>query len=138
MSDDNLFEKCGWTFFRPGYRAPNPQQIVRVPINNNPHESSQGIPAYCLDWKKSFWWRFDESELKVSGDVAPTDEVNHPAHYTQGDIECFDAIRAALTAEEFRGYLKGNIIKYIWRERMKKGVSKAQWYINKFIEVFGG
>lgn len=67
-----------------------------------------------------------------------TDEVNHPEHYTHGSIECIDAIQAALTPEEFRGYLKGNIIKYIWRERLKKGVGKAQWYINKMVEVFGG
>lgn len=49
------------------------------------------------------------------------DDVEHPAHYTQGSIECIDAIRAALTPEEFRGYCKGAMIKYIWRERMKGG-----------------
>ena len=47
------------------------------------------------------------------------DNVNHPAHYTQGSIECIDAIEAALTPEEFRGYCKGNALKYLWRERSK-------------------
>ena len=42
-------------------------------------------------------------------------------HYREGDIECIDAIRAALTPEEFRGFCKGNIIKYTWRERAKGG-----------------
>lgn len=59
------------------------------------------------------------------------DEVNRPSHYTAGGIECIDAIRAALTPEEFRGYCKGNMIKYIWRERHKQGdvsIEKAQWY----------
>lgn len=36
------------------------------------------------------------------------DNVNHPAHYTDGGIECIDALRATLTPEEFRGYCKGN------------------------------
>lgn len=66
-----------------------------------------------------------------------TNNVNHPDHYNRGGIECIDAIQSALTPEEFRGYLKGNAIKYIWRERSKGGkedTQKAHWYINKLIE----
>lgn len=66
-----------------------------------------------------------------------TDNVNSPAHYTRGGIECINAIKAALTPEEFRGYCKGNIIKYIWRERHKGGdesLQKARWYLNKILE----
>jgi hypothetical protein len=62
------------------------------------------------------------------------DTVNSPAHYRQGGIECIDAIEAALTAEEFRGYCKGNALKYIWRERHKgqnESLRKARWYINR-------
>lgn len=62
------------------------------------------------------------------------DNVNNPPHYTAGSIECIDAIRAALTDEEFRGYCKGNAIKYVWREQHKGGdesLQKAQWYINR-------
>lgn len=65
------------------------------------------------------------------------DQVNSPSHYTNGSIEAIDAIEAALTPEEFRGYLKGNITKYIWRERHKgqtESIMKAQWYANRLIE----
>ena len=65
------------------------------------------------------------------------DEVNNPSHYTQGGIECIAAIKSALTPEEYRGYCKGNIIKYIWRERSKGGhvsIAKAEWYIKRLIE----
>jgi hypothetical protein len=61
-----------------------------------------------------------------------TDNVNSPPHYTQGTVECIDAIMAALTEEEFRGYCKGNAMKYIWRERHKGGkesLAKAMWYL---------
>jgi len=61
------------------------------------------------------------------------DNVNHPDHYNQGDIECIDAIRAALTPEEYRGFCKGNAFKYIWRERQKGGntsLEKAEVYLN--------
>jgi len=66
------------------------------------------------------------------------DMVNEPPHYKQGGIECIDAIRAALTPEEFRGYCKGNAIKYVWRELHKGGdesMQKANWYINKATEA---
>jgi len=64
------------------------------------------------------------------------DDVNNPEHYTRGGIECIDAIKSALTPEEFRGFLKGNILKYTWRERHKGGMQslqKAQWYLNKLL-----
>jgi len=51
----------------------------------------------------------------------PPDFVNKPPHYTQGDIECWDAIEAALTTDEWRGYIKGTLLQYIWRERFKGG-----------------
>lgn len=64
------------------------------------------------------------------------DQVNHPTHYTQGDIECIDAIKASLTDDEWRGYIKGNILKYTWRERTKGGnesLAKARWYLNRLL-----
>ena len=67
-----------------------------------------------------------------------TDLVNHPPHYTaEGGIECIEAIEAQLTAEEYRGYLKGNCVKYLWRERHKGGVEslkKARWYMDRLIQ----
>jgi len=64
------------------------------------------------------------------------DNVDRPMHYAAGSIECIDAIEAQLSAEEFRGYLKGNIIKYLWREKHKGGMEslkKAKWYLNKLL-----
>ena len=75
--------------------------------------------------------------LNGEGAEPVEDVVNHPAHYTKGGIECIDAIRAALTPEEFRGYCKGNAIKYSWRERHKGGnedLKKASWYLTKISE----
>ena len=63
--------------------------------------------------------------------------TDHPHHYTVGDIECIDAIESALTPEEFDGFCKGNIIKYVWRENHKGGredLEKAVWYLKRLIE----
>lgn len=49
------------------------------------------------------------------------DTVQHPAHYTQSGVECIEAIEAALGEEQFKGYLRGNIMKYLWRYPYKNG-----------------
>lgn len=63
------------------------------------------------------------------------DPVNHPQHYASGSLECIDWIESMLTAEEFRGYLKGNVLKYVWRHEDKgkpaQDLSKAIWYLEK-------
>lgn len=49
--------------------------------------------------------------------------ANTPDYYKSNKpgsgLTCIDAIRNALTPEEYMGFLKGNIIKYTWRERGK-------------------
>jgi hypothetical protein len=63
------------------------------------------------------------------------DKIN-PTHY-KGTIECIDAIESTMTKEAFRGYLKGNVLKYMWRYEKKNGVEdlqKAEWYLKKLID----
>ena len=67
------------------------------------------------------------------------DVVNKPAHYNSGGVECIEAIEASMELEAFQGYLKGNILKYIWRMSYKgktlEDCKKAQWYLNKLIST---
>ena len=67
------------------------------------------------------------------------DAVNHPYHYTQGGIECIDAIAAAThNLQGMEAVCVSQVIKYTWRYKRKNGVEdlrKAQWYINKLIET---
>lgn len=72
-----------------------------------------------------------------------TDNVNSPGHYKHNHkgIECITAIEASMSPEEFRGYLKGNIEKYLWRYPYKnkaEDLRKAQWYLTKLISVYTG
>lgn len=66
------------------------------------------------------------------------DSVNNPPHYNYGKVECIEAIEESMTSESFRGYLKGNCMKYLWRyERKGKALEdlrKAQWYLDKLID----
>ena len=70
------------------------------------------------------------------------DEVNHPSHYTKnGSIECIEAIQASMDLEDFRGYCKGNILKYLWRYESKNNpqqdLAKAEWYLKALQQTFG-
>ena len=71
---------------------------------------------------------------------AENDVVNHPSHYTQGGIECIDAMESAFGAAQLAVYCKIAAFKYIWRCEYKNGaadVKKAIWYLNKFLELKG-
>ena len=73
-----------------------------------------------------------------SGPPVSSNPVHSPSHYGTGKIECIEAIEEALSADELRGYYKGNALKYIWRERMKGGsedIKKARWYLDRLVEV---
>lgn len=67
------------------------------------------------------------------------DMVNAPPHYKTGDIECIDAIRAALGDEAFVAYCRGNAIKYAWRASRKwlsaEDLRKGAWYLTKAADV---
>ena len=68
----------------------------------------------------------------------PFNPVNRPIHYGQGKIECIDYIEDFLTKEEYIGYLRGNIAKYLHRWRYKNGLEdlkKAEWYGNRLIKL---
>lgn len=66
------------------------------------------------------------------------DNVNHPAHYTNGGVECIDAIRSSMSEEAFAAYCKGNVIKYLWRYENKGGLEdleKARVYLGWLIDT---
>jgi hypothetical protein len=66
-----------------------------------------------------------------------SDPIN-PDHYKQGDIECIEAIKAALGYDGFKAYCRGQVVKYIWRAEHKGNpmidYRKAEWYANRLVE----
>ncbi len=70
------------------------------------------------------------------------DMVEQPKHYTSGEIECIDAIRASMSKEAFCGYLKGCAQKYFWRYEKKinpvEDIKKARWYSERLIKELEG
>jgi len=82
------------------------------------------------------------ARLKMQGTLTESrpqehDPVNHPSHYTQGGVECIEAIKAACTGlDGYEGYCTGNAIKYLWRWKHKNGAEdlrKASWYLGALL-----
>ena len=61
----------------------------------------------------------------------------NPRHYRSGGIELIDVMKAELSSEEFKGFCKAIILKYICRADKKNGLEdyeKAKWYMDKLVE----
>ena len=67
------------------------------------------------------------------------DPVHSPIHYADGNgVECIEAIEASMSMEEFKGFLKGNVQKYVWRYAQKNGaedLKKAKWYLERLVTI---
>lgn len=68
-----------------------------------------------------------------------SDNVNHPSHYTQGGVECIEALKSATSnLMGIEAVCTANAIKYLWRWKEKNGVedlNKAKWYIDYLINL---
>ena len=67
------------------------------------------------------------------------DPVNHPSHYTQGKVECIDAMEQVFGREAVMHYCLGATFKYLWRRKLKENeeqdIQKSLWYFDRFVEM---
>lgn len=102
-------------------------------------EMSDNMLNKCYNWYKELDPAACENAENKCCDVKPDDDmVNHPSHYTQGGIECIDALKAATVSKTgIEAVCTANVIKYLWRYEEKNGiedVKKARWYIDRLIK----
>lgn len=65
-------------------------------------------------------------------------KVNHPSHYNSLKRETIDILYDFLSDEEYKGFLKGNVLKYMHRYQFKNGVEdlqKAKWYLEELLRI---
>lgn len=101
-------------------------------------EMSDNMLNKCYNWYKELkLTAYENAEAKYCGKELNADMVNHPSHYTQGSIECIDALKAATVSKTgIEAVCTANVIKYLWRYEEKNGiedVKKARWYIDRLI-----
>lgn len=87
---------------------------------------------------------YQDGFVPVENYTAITEEediINKPKHYTQTGIEAIDYLKMTMPNEAFKGFLEGNVKKYMHRFRFKNGIEdlkKANWYLNKLIKELEG
>lgn len=77
---------------------------------------------------------YEAAKEETMSDMKCDDSVNHPSHYTQGGKEVIEIIQEVCSIDEFVGYCKGNILKYLARRNFKgfykQDLQKADWYLD--------
>jgi hypothetical protein len=90
-----------------------------------------------LDMAEEERWVDESLEEIIARQDEEEDVVNNPDHYNTGNIECIDAIEESMSSVAFKGYLKGNCMKYLWRYDYKgkqvEDLQKAQWYLARLL-----
>lgn len=79
--------------------------------------------------------------VKIPPVKPPKDEINHPSRYAGGQYECIDVMVDVFGVEAVKHFCLLNSFKYIWRAEHKNGVEdikKANWYLNKYVELSEG
>tara|TARA_S200002703_G_C3737346_1_gene226704 strand:+ start:556 stop:822 length:267 start_codon:yes stop_codon:yes gene_type:complete len=74
-----------------------------------------------------------EGNTLMDDKVVQYDPVNKPKHYMLfPDMEAIELIEKVLSPAEFRGFMKGNILKYRLRagnkDQPRQDLAKADWY----------
>jgi len=89
--------------------------------------------------KETEWWKQHIENLERVNKEEEEDMVGAPRHYNTGNIECIEAIEEAMSSVAFKGYLKGNCMKYLWRYEYKgkqvEDLQKAAWYLQRLTTV---
>ncbi len=86
------------------------------------------------------WDKVNKSKTFTGKLFHPSDKhnpVTQPDHYNKGAIEAIEAIKASMHPQEYKGYLKGNCLKYLWRYEYKNGIEdlkKAQVYLGWLVK----
>lgn len=105
------------------------------------HDLLRNVYEVATDYGRNIVYEEDAHVVEVTASPTPVDNVTKPLHYNMGGVECIDGIQACMSAEEYKGYLRGNTMKYLWRCNYKgktvEDLKKAQWYLTKLIEASG-
>jgi hypothetical protein len=114
--------------------------ITKTPSKGGTKSKNPDLPLPLSNRKLRMQGTSMELPITMEEPEANVDMVNHPPHYTVGGIETIDYIQAKLTPEEFRGYLKGNALKYASRTGHKgnpeEDLGKMLWYSERLLKSY--
>ena len=122
----------------PGITKGKRYEILSVEETFN--SDSEKITSYYTILKENGVEFTFSSEGGIDYEVIETeniDNVTNPSHYTNGNIETIDYLKDTLSKEQYEGFCRGNVLKYLSRYPHKNGVedlNKAKTYLEWLIE----
>nr|DAD86000.1 MAG TPA: nucelotide kinase [Myoviridae sp. ctv1i11] len=132
---------------RPAVNCPECREALKheykMPAKAKPKAKTKATPTVVVATDEDKAKQYGKIEVKPEVTETPTidvpvvdgalnetmtDAVHHPSHYTLPGltIESVDVIRAVLTPEEFKGWCKGNALKYSLRAGRKDPAKEVQ------------
>lgn len=76
--------------------------------------------------------------MRIKKPAKPLPNQRGSKHYTDLSIQPWQAMQSWMSPEQFEGYLRGNVIKYIARYPAKDGLAdliKAQHYLDELVKL---
>lgn len=134
-------KECGKEFKDKGEICPQCLDAIRHNMTMEGDEPNFGVPPASVRTISIDEVQGDIMAHMLSEKNEKPEAVNHPLHYG-GDTtyECVKVLAAWLSKDEYRGFLRGNAIKYLCRTGKKDEVvqelKKTAWYVNKLIESY--
>jgi len=134
-------KECGKKFKDKGEICPQCLDAMRHNLTIEGDEPNFGVPPASVRTVSIDEVQGNIMAHMLSEKNEKPEAVNHPLHYG-GDTtyECIKVLKAWMSADEYRGFLRGNAIKYLCRTGKKdetvQELKKAAWYINKLIESY--
>lgn len=145
-SKDSNYEYIGWDY-NENITLDNDEESLKLIMNkydfydpsvglvtvdlSNIEEIQSNIEDYYFDSRLFS----DCFSADFNSDV--NDDYKNPAHYKHGKYDLITHLADIFTEEELRGFLKGNIYKYVDRYRDKNGIEdleKAKEYTHRLEE----
>lgn len=96
-------------------------------------------PQYPDDTIDAYTWLQDHGYVNKQDNGVEHDAVEHPSHYTYGNIETIDCIESMIAPikNPVSAFLTGQSLKYLARYTLKNGAEdlcKCRWYLDRLIE----
>jgi hypothetical protein len=108
-------------------------------ITLNAIEEAFAAKAAARQQKKANGMIDNESDAGSWAEALAFKDAVNPEHYKRGGIESIDYIQAKLSPEEFAGYCRGNMLKYLSRlghkDEAAQEMRKAIWYGERWLQA---
>ena len=140
-SEDSNYKYVGWDFNK-SITLDNDEESLKLIVNDdnfyNPSDALVSVDLSNIEKiQNNIEYYYFNSYFYNDFNSDANDDYKNPAHYKHGKYDLITHLADIFTEEELRGFLKGNIFKYVDRYQDKNGIEdleKAREYTHRLEE----